>query len=196
MDVSRPFRPVPLPQTCDELAALGANVVRVFCFLPDFLPAPDVVNEKARDRLAPSSSLPPARACGRSPPSWLATCLAKIGRPSGATEGTGTRIPFSSMRASCWSASVRLALCSGDARIAAWLLTNEWPLFAGTIGSEQSERWAQRLIEVLRAADPECNVSDRRWCLGCHRGGARRSTHGRAARTRGFCRPALLSKRN
>ncbi|HXW52087.1 MAG TPA: hypothetical protein VEJ41_08870, partial [Candidatus Acidoferrales bacterium] len=48
---------------------------------------------------------------------------------------------------------------AGDERIAAWLLTNEWPLFAGQTDHATSGRWARRLIAVVRAADPECNVS-------------------------------------
>ncbi len=149
-----------------ELAALGANVVRIFCFLPDFLPTPDVVDEKARERLGAVIELA-ANAGMWSIPTFL------VGHMSGenwAPEWSKGRNWYTDSLLLDASGLLIGSIAShfaGDARIAAWLLTNEWPLFAGTIGSEQSERWAKRLIDVLRAADPECNVSvgDGAWDL-------------------------------
>ncbi len=149
-----------------ELAALGANVVRVFCFLPDFLPAPDLVNEKARDRLGGLIELA-ADAGMWSIPTFLGGHMSGENWAPEWSDGKNWYTDPLLLDASELLAGSLAAHFAGDARIAAWLLTNEWPLFAGTIGSEESERWAKRLIDVIRAADPECNISvgDGAWDL-------------------------------
>ena len=38
-----------------ELAALGANIVRLFCFLPDFMPTPQTVSQQPVERLSARS---------------------------------------------------------------------------------------------------------------------------------------------
>ncbi len=166
------FDPSAVASDLRELAALGANVVRVFCFLPDFLPAPDVVNEKARDRLGTLIELAASEGMWSIPTFLVGHMSGENGAPEWSKGRNWYTDPLLLDASELLVGSVASHF-SGDARIAAWLLTNEWPLFAGTIGSEQSERWAKRLIEVLRAADPECNVSvgDGAWdVIGGERG--------------------------
>lgn len=153
-----PWEPQQVAADLAELAALGANVVRVFCFLPDFLPAPDVVSEAARDRLESTIDLA-AKAGMWSIPTFL------VGHMSGEnwqpewSHGKNWYTDPTVLDASELLVGSIVSHFAGDSRIAAWLLTNEWPLFAGPIGSEESERWAKRLIEVARAADADCNIS-------------------------------------
>ena len=47
-----PWDPGRVEKDIDELHSLGANAVRIFCFLPDFLPSADVVDGPACDRLS------------------------------------------------------------------------------------------------------------------------------------------------
>jgi Cellulase (glycosyl hydrolase family 5) len=150
----------------NELAALGANVVRIFCFLPDFLPSPDVVSDKARERLEETIALA-AQAKMWSIPTFL------VGHMSGenwAPDWSWGKNWYSDpaiLDASELLIGSIVSHFARDARIAAWLLTNEWPLFAGHTSIEESTRWAQRLLSVARAADPECNIStgDGAWDL-------------------------------
>lgn len=141
-----------------ELRSIGANAVRTFCFLPDFLPAPDVVDGRACERLASLVELA-AHAELWSIPTFL------VGHMSGENWAPGWS------RGKHWYTDpVVLDACElligsivahfvRDPRIAAWLLTNEWPLFAGQIDPAQSTAWARRLIAAARVADPECAVS-------------------------------------
>ncbi|HXW51748.1 MAG TPA: hypothetical protein VEJ41_07125, partial [Candidatus Acidoferrales bacterium] len=133
------------------LAALGANSVRLFCFLPDFMPAPDVVDAKACDRLASAVDLA-AKAGLWSIPTFL------VGHMSGenwAPEWSRGKNWYTDpvvLDASELLIGTVVSHFAGDERIAAWLLTNEWPLFAGQTDHATSGRWARRLIAVVRAA--------------------------------------------
>jgi hypothetical protein len=153
-----PWNAPRIEQDFAELRTLGANAVRIFCFLPDFLPSPDVVDGRARERLAETVGLA-ARAELWSIPTFL------VGHMSGENWAPGW-----GENKNWYTDPVVLDACelligtivshfARDERIAAWLLTNEWPLFAGQIDQTHSTRWAQRLIAVARAADPECAVS-------------------------------------
>src|SRR5579872_5745281 len=46
-----PWDPDEVSAEFQQLAALGCNVVRVFCFTPDFLPTPEAVRPEAQERL-------------------------------------------------------------------------------------------------------------------------------------------------
>lgn len=153
-----PWDPGRVEKDIDELHSLGANAVRIFCFLPDFLPSADVVDGPACDRLASMVEIA-ARGELWSIPTFL------VGHMSGENWA-----PDWSHGKNWYTDPVVFDACelligtlvshfARDERIAAWLLTNEWPLFAGPTDATHSERWARRLVGVARAADPECAVS-------------------------------------
>ena len=141
-----------------ELASLGANVARIFCFLPDFMPAPDAIAGEAVGRLDATVEL-----AARNGLWCIPTFL--VGHMSGENFGPD------------WSegrdwyadpllldASERLIRAVGarfadDPRIAAWLLTNEWPLFAGHTSDHQGLAWAKRMCAALRAVDSQRPIS-------------------------------------
>jgi endo-1,4-beta-mannosidase len=142
----------------NELAALGANVVRIFCFLPDFLPSPDVVSDKARERLEATISLA-AQAKMWSIPTFLVGHMSGENWAPDWSRGKNWYNDPVVLDASELLIGSIVSHFARDERIAAWLLTNEWPIFAGHTGIEESKRWAERLLSVARAADPECNIS-------------------------------------
>jgi hypothetical protein len=141
-----------------ELASLGANVARIFLFTPDFMPAPDVVSEQSLERL--SSTIELAGKAGL----WSIPTLL-VGHMSGEnwdpdwSRGRNWYTDPLLLDASELLLGTVASHFAGDQRIAAWLITNEWPLFAGMTSSEHGLRWAKRLSAVLRAADPDCNLS-------------------------------------
>jgi Cellulase (glycosyl hydrolase family 5) len=153
-----PWNPQAVGADLAEVATLGANVVRIFCFTPDFMPAADVVSADALDRLAQTIDLA-ARAGMWSIPTFL------VGHMSGENWDTpwcGGRDWYTDpmlLDASELLIGTVASHFAGDPRIAAWLLSNEWPLFAGRTSNEAGLRWARRLCGTLRAADPGCNVS-------------------------------------
>jgi Cellulase (glycosyl hydrolase family 5) len=141
-----------------ELASLGANAVRLFCFVPDFMPTPDAVAAQPLNRLEESVGL--AAAAGLwSIPTFL------VGHMSGENwtpdwgKGRDWYTDPLALQASELLVRTIARRFAGDARIAAWLLTNEWPLYAGRTSDEHGLRWAKRLSSALREADPSGAVS-------------------------------------
>lgn len=141
-----------------ELAQLGANVVRTFCFLPDFLQSPDVVDGEALRRLEMLVELS-AQHDLWSIPTFL------VGHMSGenwAPEWSLGRDWYTDaklLQASELLIEAVVARFSGDARIAAYLVTNEWPLFAGAATPAKGLAWAARMCSAVRRADPQAIVS-------------------------------------
>ena len=141
-----------------QLAALGCNVVRVFCFVPDFLPSPETVSVEAVERLASMVALAGAQGLW-SIPTFL------VGHMSGenwepAWYVGGNWFTDETILQACERFVRTIAQrFAGDARIAAWLLTNEWPLFASNATEAQALAWATRLCSAARAVDPDCAIS-------------------------------------
>ncbi len=153
-----PWDPQAVGADLVEVAALGANVVRIFCFTPDFMPAADVVSAEALDRLAQTIDLA-ARAGLWSIPTFLVGHMSGENWNADWSAGRDWYTDPLLLDASELLVGTVASHFAGDARIAAWLLTNEWPLFAGRTSSELGLRWAKRLCQKLRAVDPGCNVS-------------------------------------
>ena len=149
-----------------QLAALGCNVVRVFCFTPDFLPSPESVEQTALDRLESLVALAAEQDLW-SIPTFL------VGHMSGENWE-----PAWSAGRNWYTDETVLSACellirtivqrfAGDARIAAWLMTNEWPLFAGNALEKDALAWATRLCAVVRELDKDAALSlgDGAWDL-------------------------------
>ncbi|MDQ6781501.1 MAG: cellulase family glycosylhydrolase [Candidatus Eremiobacteraeota bacterium] len=141
-----------------QLFALGCNTVRIFCFTPDFLPVADQVENAAVDRLEELVAL--AGDCKMwSIPTFL------VGHMSGENWQ-----PEWAVGRDWFSDEIVLQACelliatiarrfAGDPRIAGWLITNEWPLFAGNTSLAHATVWAHRLTGAVRSADPRAAVS-------------------------------------
>jgi len=126
--------------------------------LPDFLQSPDVVDGEALRRLEMLVELS-AQHDLWSIPTFL------VGHMSGenwAPEWSRARDWYTDaklLQASELLIETVVARFSGDARIAAYLVTNEWPLFAGTATPINGISWAERMCSAVRRADPQAIVS-------------------------------------
>jgi hypothetical protein len=141
-----------------QLAALGANVARIFCFTPDFMPSTGTVDEGALERLA--ATIERAAQVGLwSIPTFLVGHMSGENWTAGWALGRDWYTDPMLLDASELLIATVAKRFSGDPRIAAWLLTNEWPLFAGRTSDANGLAWANRLCVALRKADPGCTVS-------------------------------------
>ncbi len=153
-----PWDPDAVSNDLTELAALGTNVVRIFCFTPDFMPSPDVVSTQAIERLDSTVDLA-AKAGLWSIPTFLVGHMSGENWEADWARGRHWYTDPVLREASDLLVGTVASHFAGDPRIAAWLITNEWPLFAGRTLGHIGLAWAQRLCATLRAADPGCNIS-------------------------------------
>jgi len=141
-----------------ELAQLGANVVRTFCFLPDFLPSPDAIDTTALQRLEMLVELAAQQELW-SVPTFLVGHMSGENWAPDWSLGRDWYTDAGLLRASELLVQAVVTRFSGDARIAAYLVTNEWPLFAGVATPANGFAWAERMCAAVRGADPHALVS-------------------------------------
>lgn len=142
----------------DELAALGANAVRCFCFWPDFMPTPDAVSEDALERLASVVALAAQRGMWSLPTFFVGHMSGENWDPPwhGARDWY---VDPSLLERQEFFARTVAARFRGDPNIAAWIVTNEWPLYAGATSAKLGTAWAQRICAAVREADPQRALS-------------------------------------
>jgi len=142
----------------DELAALGANCVRIFCFWPDFMPAENAVAAQALERLEQTVALCAARGMWSVPTLFVGHMSGENWHPPWAR---GRDYYCDERLLAAQELFIRAvgARYKEDPRLAAWLLTNEWPLFAGRVADARGIGWARRMSAALRAVDPSHPLS-------------------------------------
>jgi endo-1,4-beta-mannosidase len=146
-----------LPRVERELRTmrdLGCNVFRSFLFLPSFSPAPPALSSSALERFG--IFLRACQAHGlRTMPSIL------VGHMSGQNfepPGRGSKSLYADPQLLAWqeslcTAAARVAAATPDA-LAAWVLSNEMPLWAGASDPLSVLAWADRLASALRRETP------------------------------------------
>jgi len=142
----------------DELASLGANCARLFCFWPEFMPTEGTVDAHALERLREMISLCAASGMWAIPTLFVGHMSGENWHPVWA-QGCDY---YSDERLLQAQELFIRAVCGSyveDARVAAWLLSNEWPLFAKATDEKHGIAWAKRMCDAARSADPSHAVS-------------------------------------
>jgi endo-1,4-beta-mannosidase len=150
----------------DELAALGANCARLFCFWPDFMPTAGAVSADALARLDQMIGMCAKRGMWSIPTLFVGHMSGENWDPPWRA-GRDLYTDEAMLEGQEVLARSVAAKYKEDPRIAAWLVTNEWPLYAGETSDERGITWTQRICAALRAADPDRAVSlgDGAWDL-------------------------------
>ncbi|HLW38327.1 MAG TPA: hypothetical protein VKR99_07865 [Candidatus Eremiobacteraceae bacterium] len=152
-----PWDPDEVSAEFQQLAALGCNVVRVFCFTPDFLPTPEAVRPEAQERLGSMIALAAEHGLWSIPTFLVGHMSGENWEPDWCA-GRNWCSEETILRASELLVRTIAKQFAGDARIAAWLLTNEWPLFSSASHAD-TLAWATRLCAAARAVDPASALS-------------------------------------
>jgi endo-1,4-beta-mannosidase len=152
-----------------ELAVLrehGLGFTRSFFYWPDFMPEPDRVDEKAAEAYAVFLDLHAELGMATVPTLF-------VGHMSGENWDPAWRAGRDLYRdvwmvgRQAWFAGEMARRYAGHPAVAAWLLTNEMPLYAGPAPREAVAAWAQLVITALREAGARQPVSlgDGAWGL-------------------------------
>ena len=152
------WNPDEVGRDLDELAALGANCARIFCFTPNFLPTPDAVSEEALRRLAATVDLAADRGMWTMPTFLVGHMSGENWDPPWLEYRDWYGEDYLLERQELLLRTVAQRF-KDDPRVAAWIVTNEWPLYAGPNTAERGLAWAKRMCAVLRDVDPRPAVS-------------------------------------
>lgn len=136
----------------------GLDVTRSFCYLPDFMPAPDTVDERILDRFAAFLDLS-AEVGVSTIPTFI------VGHMS----GENWDVPWRQGRdlyADGWMLAQQAffvrtvaARFRDHPAVDGWLLSNEMPLYGGATAPEYGRSWAELLVQAVRAGGARQPVS-------------------------------------
>ncbi len=133
------------------LRSLGCTVTRSFCFWSDFMPAPETLDEEVLERFEDFLGLH-VEAGLQTIPTFI------VGHMSGQNwpvPWQGDRDLYSDIwlvGQQAWFVRAIASRFASHPAIAAWLLSNEMPLFGGHGNIEHVTSWANILVDALRAA--------------------------------------------
>jgi len=154
----RTFDPALVREELRVLRDHGLNVTRSFCYLPDFMPAPDTVDERFLERFAVFLDL-----CQEVGIATIPTFI--VGHMS----GENWDVPWRNGRdlyADGWMLAQQaffIRTVVGRFRdhpaVCGWLLSNEMPLYGGETTPEYGRSWAELLVQAVRAAGATQPVS-------------------------------------
>ncbi|HEY7957954.1 MAG TPA: beta-mannosidase, partial [Polyangia bacterium] len=136
-----------------QLRAIGLDCCRMFAFVPSFMPHPPAVDGGALARFSAFIEL-----AEKANIDLLPTAL--VGHMSGENfgfPGQAGRSLYADPELLEWQRALVEALCSAagnSPRIAAWVLSNEMPLWAGFGAPAEVEAWCRTLTQAIRARSP------------------------------------------
>ncbi|HEY3356943.1 MAG TPA: beta-galactosidase trimerization domain-containing protein [Polyangia bacterium] len=140
-----------------QMRGIGLNVCRSFLFAPTFMPRPPAVDPQALARFRTLLD-----ACGAEGLGVMPSLV--VGHMSGENyelPGQRGRSPYSDPEVLGWErelATRAAEAARGAPAVAAWVLSNEMPLFGGAADSDTITAWAHDLCRTLRAVDPETPI--------------------------------------
>jgi endo-1,4-beta-mannosidase len=140
------------------LADHGLNVTRSFFFLPDFMPAPDVIDEDCAGRFARFLDLSDEAGVGTIP-------TFVVGHMSGENWDVPWRLGRDLYGDGWMLARQAFFVRSMAARfgrhpaVVGWLLSNEMPLYGGSTTAEYARSWTELLVQAVRAGGATQPVS-------------------------------------
>ena len=133
------------------LAANGCTLTRSFCYWPDFVPSPEVLDEEVMTRFVDFLDLHQEAGLGTIP-----TFI--VGHMSGANWDPvwrGDRDLYRDVwlvAQQAWFVAEVARRTAAHPAIVAWLLSNEMPLYGRTGDQEPVTAWARLLVQALRSA--------------------------------------------
>ena len=153
----------------EELAVLrehGLTFTRSFFFWPDFMPEPDRIDEKAAAAYASFLDLHTEAGLCTIPTLFVGHMSGQNFDPSWRAGRDLYRDVWMVAR-QAWFAGEMARRYAAHPAVAAWLVTNEMPLYGGTAPREAIASWAQLIVTALREAGAGQPVSlgDGAWGL-------------------------------
>jgi endo-1,4-beta-mannosidase len=153
----------------EELAVLrehGLTFTRSFFFWPDFMPEPDRIDEPAAAAYARFLDLHAEAGLSTVPTLFVGHMSGQNWDPSWRAGRDLYRDVWMVAR-QAWFTGEMARRYAGHPAVAAWLVTNEMPLYGGAAPREAIASWSQLIITALReaGADQPVSLGDGAWGL-------------------------------
>jgi endo-1,4-beta-mannosidase len=152
------YSPTVVREELNVLKEHGCNVTRSFCYWPDFVPAPEELDEDVLSRFSDFLNAHDERGLGTIP-----TFI--VGHMSGENWDPAWRGDRDLYR-DVWLVSQQAWFAEEIARrfgrhpaVVGWLVSNEMPLYGGPAPSEDVTAWARIVVQAVRAAGARQPIS-------------------------------------
>lgn len=145
----------------EELAVLrghGLTFTRSFFYWPDFMPAPDRIDEGCAARYAQFLDLHAEAGLATIPTLFVGHMSGENWDPAW-REGRDLYRDVWMVARQAWFAGQMAARYAAHPAVAAWLLTNEMPIYGGPAPRAAVSSWAQLIVAALRAGGAAQPVS-------------------------------------
>jgi endo-1,4-beta-mannosidase len=151
----------------EELRVLrdhGMNLTRSFCYWPDFMPAPDRLDEQVLGRFG--DFLDRHLAAGmRTVPTFIVGHMSGENWDPSWRQGRDLYGDVWMVARQAWFIRELTARFAGHPAVAGWLISNEMPLYGGTAPTDTVTAWAELVVQAVRAggARQPVSIGDGAW---------------------------------
>ena len=140
------------------LATLGCTLTRSFCYWPDFVPEPEVLDEKVMARFVDFLDL--HREVGlRTVPTFIVGHMSGENWDPAWRQGRDLYRDVWLVAQQAWFVAEVAHRTATHPSVAAWLLSNEMPIYGNNGDEPAVTSWARLLIQALRSAGATQPVS-------------------------------------
>jgi endo-1,4-beta-mannosidase len=151
----------------EELRVLrdhGMNLTRSFCYWPDFMPAPDRLDEQVLGRFGDFLDRH-LEAGMRTVPTFIVGHMSGENWDPSWRQGRDLYGDVWMVARQAWFIRELTARFAAHPAVAGWLISNEMPLYGGTAASDTVTAWAELVVQAVRAggATQPVSIGDGAW---------------------------------
>ncbi len=133
------------------LAAHGCNVTRSFCYWPDFMPAPEQLDEQVLDRFSDFLQAHQEAGLGTIPTFIVGHMSGENWDPAW-RDGRDLYRDVWMVSQQAWFAAEIARRFGSHQAIVGWLVSNEMPIYGGPATIEEITAWARLIVQGIRSA--------------------------------------------
>ncbi|HUZ82660.1 MAG TPA: cellulase family glycosylhydrolase, partial [Gaiellaceae bacterium] len=138
-------------QELATLAEHGCNVTRSFCYWPDFVPEPELLDPAVLDRFADFLDAHVEAGLGTIPTFIVGHMSGENWDPAW-RDGRDLYRDAWLVAQQAWFAGEIAARFGGHPSVVGWLVSNEMPLYGGPGTSDEIASWARAVVDAVHAA--------------------------------------------
>jgi endo-1,4-beta-mannosidase len=160
----RRYHPAVVAEELRVLRDHGMNLTRSFCYWPDFMPAPDRLDEAVLGRFGDFLDRH-LEAGMRTVPTFIVGHMSGENWDPAWRQGRDLYGDVWMVARQAWFIRELCARFAGHPAIAGWLISNEMPLYGGTAATETVTAWAELVVQAVRAggAAQPVSIGDGAW---------------------------------